>query len=284
MSSYVRARRGHIGFTLVELLVVIAIIGILAGIVVPNVVGYMRNARVARALSEIEGAEQGLLAALTDTQRSNFREFLISDGNPSTGLDHLLTIADPAVFEASGQVVDNIALIQRFYNDFFYGLLRQGRNSDFIKIHVRPEIRQKLGTSYQDLKRDPWDNQYSFWMGPQLGPSALRSYRIADGEDPDDFDDFDAYIYTNGEKTALDRIIPGNPPADNLPGLPAPRDLPVYIFSWGANKQMDALHIPVWGGAPHSDLAALLSTPEFWGGGDDINNWDSEAGWANAPR
>ncbi|MCI5947001.1 MAG: prepilin-type N-terminal cleavage/methylation domain-containing protein, partial [Oscillospiraceae bacterium] len=34
------------GFTLIELIVVIAIIGILAAILVPSMLGYVRNARI----------------------------------------------------------------------------------------------------------------------------------------------------------------------------------------------------------------------------------------------
>ena len=49
----------------------------------------------------------------------------------------------------------------------------------------------------------------------------------------------------------------GNPAADNGPGYPAPRALPVYIWCYGENLNNDAIV----------------------NGGDDINNWDNKSGW-----
>ena len=46
----VRYNRNKKGFTLVELLVVIAIIGTLAAILIPTVIGYMRDAKIKAAM------------------------------------------------------------------------------------------------------------------------------------------------------------------------------------------------------------------------------------------
>ena len=51
----------------------------------------------------------------------------------------------------------------------------------------------------------------------------------------------------------------GNPRADGRAGFPAPRDLPVYIWSYGENLTNDATG----------------------NGGDDINNWDNNSGWTD---
>ncbi len=46
-------RYGEKGFTLIELLIVVAILGILAALVVPNVVGYMTSGRLNAANTEV---------------------------------------------------------------------------------------------------------------------------------------------------------------------------------------------------------------------------------------
>ena len=70
------------GFTLVELLVVIAIISILAAIVVPRITTYISKANMARALSEIKGAELGVQKLLTDAGKPDVRQ-LCSYWDPS---------------------------------------------------------------------------------------------------------------------------------------------------------------------------------------------------------
>lgn len=293
MRSMVELKRGsRAGFTLVELLAVLAIIGILAAIVIPNVIQYMYKARVTRAVSEVNNAETALTGALTDASRTNFQDFLSTPGrNTLRNADTLIRQND---FEGVRQAAD-------FYREFFYELLRQGRDSEFIKLNVDPEVRQKLGTFYMDIGVDPWGTQYNFWIGPIRGAVPLRSYRLAvttydpaalEPGDPN-FLPEDAYVYTQVAYDFARGELPGQPRPDDaivqaafgtmFPGIraygyPAPDELPVYIWSSGPNAQNDA-NLLYQMNRGDDDNA-----PDFLGGGDDPNNWDNESGWDSAPK
>lgn len=60
------------GFTLVELIVVIAIIGILAAILVPSMLGYVRNAKISSANSGAKQVHTAAASALTQLGIINF--------------------------------------------------------------------------------------------------------------------------------------------------------------------------------------------------------------------
>ena len=55
-----RMRRGNRGFTLIELMVVIVILGILAGLIIPRIMGRPDEARMTKARIQIEGIETAL--------------------------------------------------------------------------------------------------------------------------------------------------------------------------------------------------------------------------------
>ncbi|MCX5769428.1 MAG: type II secretion system protein [Candidatus Hydrogenedentes bacterium] len=252
------------GFTLVELLVVIAIITILAGIVVPRVTDAIGRARMARAASEIRGAELAIVKMLADVDKQGIDKFFnaLPDGRAALPV----CVESAMASDVSGE---------KIYSDIFYELLRRGKAADFAftgpgegnfidpALTLVPTVARKLGSSYMDIPMDPWGTHpYFFFAGPlttnrmymdrngENTPSPFRCYRLRD--------DGSDYVYNDDAKREADALMRGNPKPDGGPGYPSAKDLAVYIWSYGDDE--------------------LNSQAE--GGGDDVNNWDSAAGWS----
>jgi len=257
------------GFTLIELLVVIAIITILASIVAPKVQGWIERGKMAKAVSEVRNADLALVKMLSDVERKTFGQlFTIS---PSLSGPNA---ASPTLWTAAAKL----------YSDVFYELLRRGKEADYnhatglmnitytennitYTVRLDPTVAKKLGTTYMDINLDPWGKAYQFYAGPLKLKKNLDVF-------PNDYPPFRAYrdadyFYDVNAKAALDTELRGNPPVDKQPGFPCPTDLSVYIYSMGGNQ------IPnqPWLATPDSDLGN--------GGGDDINNWDTQSGWGS---
>ena len=64
-----RTKRKEMGFTLIELMVVIVILGILAGMIVPRIMGRPDEARRAKAVIQIESLETALKIYKLDNGR-----------------------------------------------------------------------------------------------------------------------------------------------------------------------------------------------------------------------
>lgn len=247
-------------FTLVELLVVIAIIAILAGIIIPNVPGFIAKARMTRAYGEIKGIDLALTKMLTDANRQNF----------GAGFFEWQYDPDTLTFE---QAID-------IYQDAFYVLLRNGKNAENSPdwpggdIRINDDVRRRLGSSYMELAADPWGQLYLFYPGPWRNFNGVNAVN-----------DIPFRIYLP------DLSVPGGPGPFNARdvtdpdsgdfftvGYGAPKDLTMYVWSSGGNlisNQRTPENIPIYDTGDPAEVGM-----DFLGGGDDINNWDNDQSWA----
>ena len=69
LRARVRARLAHAGFTLIELMVVLVIIGVLAALIVPNVLDRAEDARSTAAKTDVNNLMQALKLYKLDNQR-----------------------------------------------------------------------------------------------------------------------------------------------------------------------------------------------------------------------
>ena len=86
-------RYGQRGFTLIELLVVVAILGILAAVVVPNVVKFMGKGTVEAANTEMHDVQTAVVASMADNNLTDITGTVGPGGctytsSPAPAADH----------------------------------------------------------------------------------------------------------------------------------------------------------------------------------------------------
>jgi general secretion pathway protein G len=119
-----RMRRSSRGFTLIELMVVIVILGILAGLIIPRIMGRPDEARQTKARIQIEGIETALKLYRLDngfypTTEQGLRALVEAPGIPPV----------PRNWREGGYLEKGKLIKDPWGNDFVY--LCPGANGEF---------------------------------------------------------------------------------------------------------------------------------------------------------
>jgi hypothetical protein len=252
-----------------NLLLLLLVFSVLGSITLPCR-PYIPRGRGTRAVKEIRRIELAVTKLLSDAGKNNLRD-LYDEGAFNTAVADLVREQGMDAFDASVEL----------YTNSTYGLLRKGRDLlDLDEVYVEVavldrDVVQELGTSYMpDLAFDPWGNLYQFYPGPwpdDMGPVIFRTYLPSLAE------------LKSGRIKPTDQLlmegIAWQTKEDIIFGWPADAEMNVYIWSYGANLESgqpryDPTHQYVPPAFQYYDQRA--QEPEFFGGGDDINNWDRD--------
>ncbi|MGN1411850.1 MAG: type II secretion system protein [Oscillospiraceae bacterium] len=120
------------GFTLVELVVVIAIIGVLASILVPNMMGYVRKSKYTKANSNARSIYNVLLtnAMGQDLSGNNLGSFTINPQDMNTWISGL-NLSAGQQDELSGGMGGYISMK---YDGGYPTIVAWGENGDFDAV------------------------------------------------------------------------------------------------------------------------------------------------------
>lgn len=230
----------------------------------PNIEQFLSRAKMIKAEAEINSIETALTAALADAGLRDFRNFF-SDEAFKRECDIEMQRSGTDAITASIQMYTTILPLLLQYGIAVSDVLGASRDTEHLQYVIRPGVQARLGDSYMDeIDLDPWGTPYQVFFGPWdmgLGTNVFRIY-----ED-------------NSPEAIADALTVTLPERDNVPaqvGFQPKEEKPFYIWSLGQNRQSDQAIFDPTGeyAAPASQHYRPNASPEFMGGGDDINNWD----------
>jgi hypothetical protein len=218
-----------------------------------------------KAQAEMNGMEIAMTAVLSDAGERDFSGLLNAE-EFDRAVEAEMAKSGIGVFRAKTRV----------YSALAYALMKHGRtaeealasSSDWSNLAVvlRWELRRYLGNSYMDEfdPDDPWGDPYQFYFGPWDKDDGICPLRI---------------YWDDSPEAKVDRLtvtIEGTDGAQWQVGYEPPLTKVTYIWSFGENGESDQARFDSTGNyePPASSHYRPDASPEFYGGGDDINNWD----------
>ncbi len=181
---------------------------------------------------------------------------------------------------------------QKLYTNTLHALMRDGHNAidqydEELGIRYGEvldiAVAKKVSLNGCDTALDPWGSPYQLWPGPwpEGTLNRFRTYQRWGGDSGSvEREHFSADVLTRSAD---------GPRKEHL-DFPAPRNLSVYIWSYGLNTRNGQL-LYVNEPSPEHCAGGRVDTPARWGygtrwgraatfgGGDDINNWDKGRSW-----
>ena len=153
---FLKPRRTKAGFTLIELLIVVAIIGIIAAILIPNLLDAMQKAKQKRTLADMRITGTALFAWLTDQVGA------AAAGQSATVIDLSSYGTEVAATDLSTilipQYVQRVPILDGWKNSYDYFLQTANLHADRIML-IRSRGRDNVAdsTTYTVTSFDPTD-------------------------------------------------------------------------------------------------------------------------------
>ena len=105
--------RGEKGFTLIEILTVVAILGVLAAIVIPNVVKFMNEGKEEAKLAEMHNLQTSVLALLVDAD-VHFLDATYEDIQEKTEVESVMAGTAPDNHSLDEYIIGGYPLLQPY--------------------------------------------------------------------------------------------------------------------------------------------------------------------------
>ena len=135
------------GFTLVEMIVVLAIIGILAGMLVPSMVGYIRRAKVVAAIADARTIKTSVEASLTS------RFMVKSDSKMSDAFNKVLILDQ----RTDKKVLDrDIETVGAFTNYSWYTYKTTTAKSNMDKLKGSEAVDAVIAKELDETFSEKW--------------------------------------------------------------------------------------------------------------------------------